>query len=394
MTGPTNRRPIGGAALVIGIVLAACGGAGASTSGSVPATVAPSPNAQPSASPVAAATIEIPADHRAPVAAVGAQLIGAGPLALDPAGNLYLAECDWTHAAVHRIDPSGTMTTYAGMGVPGFDGDAGLPATSSRMFCVADVRFGPDGALYIDDHLNNRIRRVDASGTMTTVAGSGAVGLDAGSYSGDGGPAPMATLQEPWAIAFDAAGNLYIADRDNHRIRKVDGHGVITTIAGNGKGGFSGDGGPGSQASINLPLAIVVDGEGNVVFTDSANQRVRRIDHGTGVITTIAGTGKSASTGDGGPATKASLADPQSLIFDTSGNLYIEETAPLAFRRIDKAGRISTVQKIGGVPIKASQVPGFNGWLFDSAGDLYVTDAASVLRFEANGSVTLIAGVR
>ena len=364
-------------ALVIFIAAACMAGAGSPAPSRKP-TAAPSSAATSAAATVTAApTLALAKDHGAPIAAVGADLVGAGPMARDPAGNLYLAECDWGHAAVHRIDVHGQMTTYAGTGLPGFDGDASAPATKSRLYCVADVKFGPDGALYLVDHVNNRIRRVDAAGIMTTVAGSGPAGLNKGSYSGDGGPATKATLQEPVAIAFDAAGNLYISDRDNNRIRKVDLNGIITTIAGNGASGYNGDGIAATEASISLPLDLVVDGVGNVIFADSGNHRVRTIDHQTGIITTI----------------ETSLATPQYLIFDRMGYLYLEETSPIAFKVLD-GPNISTVEYVGGSPIAPSQVPGMNGWLVGKRGELYVTNGASVLRFDHSGKVTLIAGVR
>ena len=223
---------------------------------------------------------------------------------------------------------------HAGTGLlPGFSGDGG-PASQAQLYCALGIAFGPDGAVYVDDHVNNRIRQIDASGTISTVVGSGAAGLDLGSWTGDDGPATRATLQEPAEIVFDAAGNLYISDRDNNRIRKVDRYGIITTIAGNGKTGYEGDGVLGYQTSIEFPLGIVVDAKGNVIFADEGNKRIRMIDHLTGIIATIAGNGVNATTGDGGPAINASIGDPGALIFDAAGNLYLGGTGPPAFRRI------------------------------------------------------------
>jgi sugar lactone lactonase YvrE len=389
---------------LVALTVAACTAAPAASPSAVAAGPSPSGAAATATAPLASATASLAAtaspaptvayapDHTGPVTAVGAHLDGAGGLAFDSAGNLYVAECDWTHAAVHRIDAHGMMTTYAGTGLPGFDGDASVPANAARLYCAADVKLGPDGALYIDDHLNNRIRRVDATGTMATYAGSGKAGFNLGSFSGDGGLATSATLQEPWAIAFDGAGNLFIADRDNNRIRKVDRQGIITTIAGNGEAGYGGDGVLGTKTSVNLPLGIAVDSQGNIFFASTADERIRKIDHETGIVTLVAGTGVGQSSGDGGPAIMASVADPEHLLFDADGNLYIEETAPLAFRRIDTNGRITTVSKIGSVPITPAQVPGFNGWMFGPDGDLYVATGSAVLKFGADGQMTVIAG--
>ncbi len=370
----------------VSLVLAACGAAGTSSSPSV----TPTPVSSPS-------TAHVPPS---PIAALDAVLVGEGlvSIVLDAAGNLYVSECSWTFAAIRRIDPSGTMTAFAGTGVPGFSGDGG-PATSAQFYCPRGMAFGPDGAMYVGDHVNNRVRRIDKAGIITTVAGSGPAGLNLGSFSGDGGPATAATLQEPEFVAFDRAGNLYVGDRDNNRIRKIDQQGTITTIAGNGTAAYSGDGVVGFQTGIDTPYGITVDAKGDVIFSDGANMRVRMIDGG-GRISTIAGTGIDASNGDRGAATKAAI-EPGDIGVDAAGNVYVTDDFSHCLRRIDSKGVITTVVGNGetGVPVdgmSALQAP-FRAVLspvFDAVGNLYVTDLISVYRIDTKGVITVVAGKR
>ncbi len=183
-------------------------------------------------------------------------------------------------------------------------------------------------------------------GVITTVAGNGYVGQNGlGGYSGDGGPATSAELNNPVGIAVDTAGNLYIADAGNNRIRKVDITGIITTVAGNGTQGYSGDGGPATNAGLSGSSGVAVDTAGNLFIADAGNNRIRKVDI-TGIITTVAGNGNADFSGDGGPATAAELNSPTGVAVDTDGNLYIADYHNHSIRKVDTAGTITTI--VGG----------------------------------------------
>jgi hypothetical protein len=237
-----------------------------------------------------------------PLPAINAPLGVVSGVATDANGNVYVA--DPSNSLVLRIAPDGTLAVVAGNGTQGFSGDGG-PATSASFslnsFNVTSGRVAVDstGNIYIADAGNDRIRKV-SGGTITTIAGNGTNG-----FSGDGGPATAAALSGPAALAVDSAGNVYIADFFNGRIRKVSG-GIITTIAGNGTNGPSGDGGPATGAALSGPKGLAVDSAGNVYIAD-LNQ-IRKVSGG--IITTIAGIGTSGFAGDGGPATSAALSSP------------------------------------------------------------------------------------
>ena len=236
------------------------------------------------------------------------------------------------------------ITTVAGSGVSGFSGDGG-PATMAAFWGPSGVAADKNNNLYIADNDNNRIRKVDAiTGIITTVAGNGSY-----AFAGDGGPAISASLKAPTGVAIDAGGNIYIADYYNQRIRKVDAlTGVITTIAGNGSVGFGGDGGPAVSANIWLPTGVAVDAGNNVYIADWANHRIRKVDALTGVITTIAGNGVAGFSGDGSLAISAELNQPYGISLDAGRNLYIADYVNNRIRKVAAGtGIISTVAGSG-----------------------------------------------
>ena len=282
-------------------------------------------------------------------------------VALDPQGRLYAADC--FGARIFRFDPDGPVVV-AGNGSQAYAGDGG-PAVDASLYCPAGLAFDERG-MFIVDHGNNRIRLVDASGVITTFAGTGATGPDHGAWEGDGGPAIDARFQEPTGIAIDASGVIVIGDRDNDVVRRIDSDGIVTTIAGTGVAGFGGDGEAATSAMLSSPGAVAIDALGNVDVADPGNDRVRRIGV-DGIITTIAGDGTRASTGDGGPATEASLDAPaQGIVRDAAGNLYITEGQRI--RRVDPAGTITTFTGTGEPGVSGDGGPAIDARLDHPAG--------------------------
>ncbi len=247
-------------------------------------------------------------------------------VAVGPDGSLYIAETN--NHKVWRVDPSGLIYAVAGTGVSGFSGDAGA-ATSARLNHPQRVAVGSDGSVYIADINNYRVRKVKPDGTIVTVAGSGS-----GGYSGDGGPATSAALQ-PNGISIGPDGSLYIGDLTQARVRRVDASGVINTVAGNGLPGFTGDNGPAGSARISAKTDVAAAPDGNLYIADTNNARVRRVAI-DGTITTVAGGGNCGSPycGDGGPAIAAQLTAPEGLTVGQDGSLYIVDSATRLVRRV------------------------------------------------------------
>jgi uncharacterized repeat protein (TIGR01451 family) len=319
--------------------------------------------------------------------AILAQLNHPQGLAVDGAGNLYIA--DVGNSRIRRVAPNGTIATVAGTGGYGYGGDGG-PATSAQLWGPWGVAVDPSGNLYIADYGNRRLRKVAADGTITTIAGTGTEG-----YSGDNGPAVSAQLSGPSGVAVDSSGNIYISDGNNNRIRKIVA-GTITTIAGNGNYGYSGDNAAATGASLNVPLGIALDASGNLYIADSGNDLIRRVSGG--IITTVAGTVPGGGfSGDGGPATSAQLALPYGVAVDASGNLYIAEDINRRLRKVAISGTINTVAgggtgDAGPAPFGTLSLP--DDVALDAAGNRYIADEQNhrVRKIGIDGTVSTVAG--
>lgn len=258
-------------------------------------------------------------------------LVGAATLAAPGVATASSADAVVSGTAI--------IETVAGTS-RGFAGDGG-PALAAQLNQPRDTAVAADGTIYVTDTFNNRIRRIDPDGTISTIAGTGDP-----EYNGDGIPATSATLHWPHDVTVDDDGTVYIADSGQHRIRMVDDQGVITTVAGTGEPGSTGDGGPATEARITNPKSVVLH-DGSLYFS-SLEDKVRRVDLTTGIITTVAGTGVPGYSGDGGPATAAQLDSPQRLAIDSTGTVYVADTGNNVVRRIDPlTGTISTIAGTG-----------------------------------------------
>jgi uncharacterized protein (TIGR03437 family) len=369
-------------------------------------------------------------------------------LAFDAAGNLYVASQNY--AAIMQVTPGGTMSLFAGHGYDGFsDGDGG-PASAAHFLSPVALTTDANGNLYVADNVAQVVRKINAGGTISGIAGTVyMVGFsgDGGSSTaaqffdpsglavvklgnllvadygnnrvrkvdpvalmisttvgaatpiGDGAAAAASQLLQPTGTALDAAGNLYIADSANHRIRKVDTTGKISTIAGTGIAGYSGDGSAASAAQLNSPQSVAVDSNGNVLIADVGNSRVRQISP-TGIITTVAGSGVYGYAGDGSAATRAQLASPLCVRVDSNNNLYISDSDNGRIRKVNSSGVINTVAGgnglaygDGGPAISASLLaPGCMA--LDAANNLYIADTlhSTVRKVDSTGNITTVAG--
>ena len=267
----------------------------------------------------------------------------------------------------------------AGNGTAGYSGDGG-DATSASLNFPWGVALDGSGNLYIADRVNHRVRKVSPSGTISTVVGNGSAG-----YSGDGGAATSASLNSPYGLAFDGSGNLYIADRLNQVIRKVSPSGTISTVAGNGTAGYSGDGGDATSASLNNPWGVAVDGSGNLYIADLTNNVIRKVSP-SGTISTVAGNGTTGYSGDDGPATSASVNQPWGLAVDGSGNLYIGDAVNNRIRKVASGMLVSAIAGSGNVCVGSSDT------LSDSTtGGVWSCSNNSIAIVDSNGVVTGVA---
>ena len=388
--------------------------------------------------------------------AIYADLNGPEGVAADSAGNLYIA--DTLNQRVRVVSKNGIINTLAGTGFPGYSGDGG-PATAATMFLPTDVAVDSAGNVYIADLGSGRIRMV-SNGIITTFAGSddgtvptpgqaaisirfngptgvavdmagnvyftegtigsgselttgdyrvwevsqgialAAAGNGLESYAGDGGPATRAQMNTPAGMAFDSAGNLYFADSQNHRIRRISPAGAIATVAGDGTPGFSGDGGPATSAQLNQPMGVAVDVSGNLYIADTANNRIRMVSP-SGTILTIAGNGNAAFEGDEGPAIQAALHAPRGVAVDSAGNIYIADTLSLRVRYMTANSYIHTLagSGIAGFSGDGGQATGAaidqpSSVAADAAGNVYFTDEGNgrVRQVTPAGVITTVAG--
>jgi sugar lactone lactonase YvrE len=269
--------------------------------------------------------------------AVNAGLKGPWGVAVDAAGNVYVADQD--AGRVRKISPSGVISTIAGTGLSGFGGDGG-PAVAAQLARPTGLAVGADGSVYVADTWNNRIRRITPAGTISTLAGSGSAG-----FSGDAGPAALATLDGPMGVALGPDGSVLVADSGNNRIRMINPAGVISTVIGQtltADSGFAGDGGVSTAALLREPSLAVQVADGSTIVADTGNNRVRRISP-AGVISTIAGSSEAGFSGDGGPAVSAQLSSPSGLAVDAAGAVFVADTGNNRVRRISPTGVISTI---------------------------------------------------
>jgi sugar lactone lactonase YvrE len=332
-------------------------------------------------------------------------LSGPAFLAVDATGAIYILEVGWLdrganaafgfngYRLIRRIGPDGRITRIAGQPAPGTSGDGGR-ATEAQLLGPTQIAIDARGNLYISDIDANRVRKIDPSGMITTFAGAGKR-----ASTGDGGPATAAQLRAPFGVAADLDGNVYISEAEGNKVRRVTPDGNISTYAGTGTRKFDGDGGKAIEASLNTPLALAVDRQGNLYIADTGNRRVRRVDK-SGTITTVAGNGSSGAAGDG-PATDVPFRNLTGLTVDAAGNLYVAQVQPDQVRRIAPDGTTTIVAGTG--------QPGFNGdagkatelqlntpndLAIDPTGALLIADGANnrLRRVTADGMMTTIAG--
>jgi sugar lactone lactonase YvrE len=349
----------------------------------------------------------------------GAYDVAFSFMAFGRTGTTYASDC--MNARVYRISSSRVVSVIAGTGpggfttwiqdpgwVPGdgYSGDGG-PALDAEFRCPQGLAFDAAGNLYVADHLNDVIRRIDAAGIVTTVAGTGPQETySMGKYvpgvrkqGGDGGPATKASLDDPWGITFDTSGNLYVADRGHDAIRRVDTRGVITTVAGNGAGGYAGDGNLATSAKLDRPLDVAFDLSGNMYIADENNARIRKVDP-DGIITTFAGTGSVGCDGNGGPAGAAALQNPNSIAIGPDGTMYVTEQDCGIVRKITPSGTIlpfigNGVEGCAGFdgPAADVQVTGPEHLRVGLHGDVYVSDpdCSVIFRIDTSGTSHLVA---
>ena len=296
--------------------------------------------------------------------ATAAQLAFPEDVAVDGAGNVYIADFD--NHRIRRVDRAGNIATVAGSGEHGFSGDGG-PATAARLAFPSGVALDGAGNLYIADEGNRRVRKVDAQGNIAAAGGGG-------------GETDGAQPIHPSGAAVDSEGNLYIADGRNHRVLKADRAGKMTAVAGSGGQGYAGDGGPAAAARLYFPVGAAVDRAGNLYIADRSNHRIRKVDR-AGNIVSVAGNGEQGYAGDGGPATAARLSFPVDVAVDGAGNLYVADSGNDRIRRVDAQGEITTIAGPAASANGGNNAPARpiqpSGVAVDDRGNVYFADAAN-----------------
>jgi sugar lactone lactonase YvrE len=300
------------------------------------------------------------------------QLALPDDVAIDKWGNLYIS--DGNNRRIRKMKPDGTITTIAGTGESGDSGDGG-PATAATMKRPSGIAVDKNGNVFVADLFLNKIRVIDASGIIRTYAGNGITG-----FSGDGGKAVNAKISNPYGLCVDTAGNLYFTDFGCQGVRKVTPAGIISTIAGTGAYGFNHDNGVATAIVCNNPHGVCVDKDGNILFTDTDNNRVRKVSP-DGMITTIAGNGGYGQAGDGRNATNAELMSPRGITADVYGNVYVSEYNGYRVRKISPSGIITTVAGTGnfgysgdGGSALNAEMKNLFGLALDSCNNLYIAD--------------------
>ncbi len=308
------------------------------------------------------------------IPAISARIFGPCGLASDGSGNLFIS--DSHNNRIRCVNPAGVITTYAGTGSASYSGD-GSSATTATLNNPSGIATDANGNVFVADYNNNCIRKISATGIIYTIAGN-----DSAGFKGDGGPATAAWLFGPTSVAVDKAGNIFIADNLNSRVRKVDTTGIITTIAGNGLTSFSGDGGPAINAELDA-RSVAVDNSGNIYIADYNSARIRKINT-AGIIHTIAGNGSLGYSGDGGQATTAELYYPTGVSVDRYENVFIADLGDNCIRSINSEGIISTIAGNGtvgnsgnGGPATAAKLNAPIAVLADNAGNIYIADILS-----------------
>ncbi|HTA83822.1 MAG TPA: T9SS type A sorting domain-containing protein [Bacteroidia bacterium] len=326
------------------------------------------------------------------IAATAAEIWNPTAITFNSAGYIYITE--YSSDRIRTITSSGLIATVAGNGTAGYNGD-GIAATAAEINQPYESAVDNSGNIYIADNQNNRIRKINTSGIIATIAGNGT-----GAYNGDGEAATLSEFNDTYGMATDKAGNVYLADGKNNRVRKVSTSGIISDFAGNGTAGYSGDGGSAVLAELNLPEGVAIDNSGNVYISEVSNNRIRKVNT-NGIISTFAGNGSPGYSGDGSAATNASLYAPAEIASDISGNLYIADSYNHRVRRINTSGTISTIAGNGNVgstgdggEATSAELAYPYGVTVDTKGNTYIGDANSSLvrMINSNGIISTIAG--